>query len=207
MADENGYLLATNRHVAEPPTPLMKNQAERVLVVSSAGSYAYADVIARHHDLDLALLWIARRTGSARFRQPVIRYPDLVVGSGVYVIGHPQSPPPAPPPPPPPAPPPAPRPRPAPPPRARLFPCPLPTGPPRPRRPPPPPPPPPARGGPPGPPPPPGRRLRLKRAAPRGNLNFATRVDAFLTEAGWTFQGDGRGRLKSFLAWGQNRER
>jgi serine protease Do len=188
MADENGYLLATNRHVAEPPIPFLTNRSERVLVVSNQGSYAYADVIARHRDLDLALLWIARRTGRARFRQPITRYADLVVGSSAYVIGHPQ----------------------------RLFftlssglvsrvggdgtiqlSAPISPG---------------NSGG-------PaydafGNLLGLvtftfdKQTDPNAeNLNFATRADAFLTEAGWTFQGDGKGRLKDFFQQNPNREK
>jgi S1-C subfamily serine protease len=90
MADENGYLLATNRHVAEPENLFGKGQAERVLVVSSPGSYAFADIIARHDKQDLALLWVARRGGRAHFRQPLTRVADIVVGSPVYAIGHPE---------------------------------------------------------------------------------------------------------------------
>jgi S1-C subfamily serine protease len=90
MADDAGYLLATNRHVADPPNLFLRNNADRVLVVSSQGSYAFADVIARHQDLDLALLWVVRQSGNASFRQPITRYSDLSVGGPVYVIGHPQ---------------------------------------------------------------------------------------------------------------------
>jgi S1-C subfamily serine protease len=67
-----------------------KNNADRVHVVSSQGSYAYGDVIARHQTLDLALLWVARRSGRSTFRQPIARYGEIAVGSPVFVIGHPQ---------------------------------------------------------------------------------------------------------------------
>ncbi|MBI1787940.1 MAG: trypsin-like peptidase domain-containing protein [Acidobacteria bacterium] len=188
MADEAGYLLATNRHVAEPPIPFFKNHAERVLVVSSQGSYAYADVIARHQNLDLALLWIQRRSGRTSFRQPITHYPEMVVGSSVYVVGHPE----------------------------RLFftlssglvsrvggdstvqlSAPISPG---------------NSGG-------PaydtfGNLLGLitfavdKRTTPNAeNLNFATRADAFLTETGWNFRGEGKGMLKRFFQQDPNRER
>jgi hypothetical protein len=90
MADENGYLLGTNRHVSDMSFPFGKGNADRVLVVSSQGSYAYADVIARHQRLDLAMLWVKRRSGRSRFRQPITPYPQIAVGSTVFVIGHPQ---------------------------------------------------------------------------------------------------------------------
>jgi S1-C subfamily serine protease len=90
MADEGGYLLATNRHVTDPTARILGNDATRVLAVSSQGSYAYATIVGRHQHLDLALLWVARRTGHASFHQPIIRYRDTAVGSPVFVIGHPQ---------------------------------------------------------------------------------------------------------------------
>lgn len=90
MAGDGGYLLATNRHVADPSARVLNKDAERVLAISSQGSYAYATVVARHHNLDLALLWIARRNGHASFHQPISRYRDTAVGSPVFVIGHPQ---------------------------------------------------------------------------------------------------------------------
>lgn len=188
MADQDGYLLATNRHVAEPPIPFLKSHSERVLVVSSAGSYAYADIVGLHRDLDLALLWIGRRGGRARFSQPITRYADLVVGSPVYVIGHPQ----------------------------RLFftlssglisrvagdgtvqlSAPISPG---------------NSGG-------PvydtvGNLLGIvtsvidKQTTPNAeNLNFATRADAFLSEAGWDFRGHGREILQRFFQPDLNREK
>lgn len=89
-AGSGGYLLATNRHVTDPPLPLVNRDVDRVLVVSAQGSYARADVVARHKSADLALLWVRRRSGQARFRQPVLRGSGIPVGSPVYVIGHPQ---------------------------------------------------------------------------------------------------------------------
>jgi S1-C subfamily serine protease len=75
-------------HVADPAAPFLKSKADRVLVVSSQGSYAYADVVARHQSLDLALLWVARRGRGPAFRQPITPYPKIAVGSSVFVIGH-----------------------------------------------------------------------------------------------------------------------
>jgi S1-C subfamily serine protease len=69
---------------------LLKRKAERVLVISSQGSYAYADVVARHQSLDLVLLWVERHGRGPNFRQPVVARRQVAVGSVVYVIGHPQ---------------------------------------------------------------------------------------------------------------------
>lgn len=180
MADDAGYLLATNRHVADPAVPFLKGKADRVLVVSSQGSYAFADVVGRHQSLDLALLWIGRRSRGPGFRQPITRYATIVVGSSVFVIGHPQ----------------------------RLFftlssglvsrvsgdaivqvSAPISPG---------------NSGGPaydsf-------GNLLGIvtftidKQASPNAeNLNFATAADAFLTENGWSFYAEGRAILKRFL--------
>src|ERR1700733_6855178 len=90
MANDSGYLLATNRHVADAQLLFRSGNVNRVLVASSQGSYAYADVVGRHQSLDLALLWVRRRVGHSTFRQPVLRYSAIVVGSPVFVIGHPQ---------------------------------------------------------------------------------------------------------------------
>ncbi|SRR5579871_1290049 len=90
MADDQGYLLATNRHVAEVPGFGFIGNKDRLLVISSQGSTAFAEIVARHQNMDLALLWVPRHGGSARFRQPITRYSKIAVGSPVFVIGHPQ---------------------------------------------------------------------------------------------------------------------
>jgi S1-C subfamily serine protease len=157
-----------------------KDKADRVLVVSSQGSYAYASVVGRHERLDLALLWVARQSGRGSFRQPITSYAAIPVGSTVFVIGHPQ----------------------------RLYfslssglvsrvggdnsvqlSAPISPG---------------NSGGPvydsy-------GNLLAVvtsavdKQATPNAeNLNFATRADAFLAENGWSFRDDGRAILKRFF--------
>ena len=91
MADESGYLLATNRHVVDVPEIFgLKRNRDHVLVISAQGNYARAGVIGRHQDLDLALLWVERRSGHARFRQPVTAYQAIPPGDPVFVLGHPQ---------------------------------------------------------------------------------------------------------------------
>jgi len=180
MADDSGYLLATNRHVTDPPFLFRKGANDRVLAISSEGSYAYADVVARHQKLDLALLWVSRRNGHTNFRQPITPYSKVAVGSPVFVIGHPQG----------------------------LFftlssglvsrvggddivqlSAPISPG---------------NSGG-------PaydslGNLIGVvtftvdKQSNPNAeNLNFATRADAFLSEAGWNFREGGKAKLKKFL--------
>jgi S1-C subfamily serine protease len=90
FADDSGYLLATNRHVVDDRGFFARKNAGRVAVVSSQRKYADAQVVGRHQELDLALLWVARRSGHAAFRQPVSAYRDVPVGEPVFVVGHPQ---------------------------------------------------------------------------------------------------------------------
>jgi S1-C subfamily serine protease len=52
--------------------------------------WAGAQVVARHKHLDLALLWLERRSGDGEFRQPVSTYSSVQSGEKVYVIGHPE---------------------------------------------------------------------------------------------------------------------
>jgi S1-C subfamily serine protease len=184
FADDDGYLLATNRHVVDERGLLsLRRSADRVLVVSSQGNYADAQVVGRHRTLDLALLWVARKSGHAAFRQPVSAYRNIPVGEPVFVVGHPQ----------------------------RLFftlsnglvsrldgsdllqlSAPISPG---------------NSGGPVYD----GLGVLLgivtykvdKQLSPNAeNLNFATRADAFLTESGWDFSNQGSARLKRFLADG-----
>lgn len=84
-ADNQGYLLATARHVVDEG----KSGAEsmQVLVATTSGLWSQADVIARHKELDLVLLWIPRHSGSAGFTQPVAKGED---GEPIFVIGHPE---------------------------------------------------------------------------------------------------------------------
>jgi S1-C subfamily serine protease len=78
-ANENGYLIATARHVV--------GDSVRTMIATSAGIWAPAEVIAHHRNLDLALLHISRHSGRANFMQPIAAAKD---GEPIYVIGHPQ---------------------------------------------------------------------------------------------------------------------
>jgi S1-C subfamily serine protease len=90
-ADDDGYLIGTNRHVVEEHGILnLRRSSDRVLVISSQHQSADAQVVGRHRDLDLALLWVERKSGHAAFHQPISAYHDIPVGDPVYVVGHPQ---------------------------------------------------------------------------------------------------------------------
>lgn len=78
-ANERGYLIATARHVP--------GDGNRALVATSSGVWGTAEVIARHRDLDLALIFVPRHSGHSRFLQPIAPAQD---GAQIYVIGHPQ---------------------------------------------------------------------------------------------------------------------
>jgi len=187
-ADDDGYLVATNRHVVDERGLLsLRRNSDRVLVVSSEGSYADAQVVGRHRSLDLALLWVARHGGHAAFRQPVSAFRNIPVGDPVFVVGHPQ----------------------------RLFftlsnglvsrldgrdllqlSAPISPG---------------NSGGPVYD----SQGLLLgivtykvdKQLSPNAeNLNFATRADAFLSDEGWDFYNQGSARLKRFLEGSPQRE-
>src|SRR5579871_1350600 len=180
-AGDDGYLVGTNRHVVDEHGLLdLRRSSDRVMVVSSQRNFADAQVVGRHQSLDLALLWVARKSGHASFRQPIAAYSEIPVGQQVYVVGHPQ----------------------------RLFftlsnglisrldgvnilqlSAPISPG---------------NRGGPVYDAS--GTLLGIvtykvdKQVSPNAeNLNFATRADAFLSEKGWEFSARGAERLKRFL--------
>jgi putative serine protease PepD len=77
--DHDGYLFATANHVL--------GGSGHVLVSTQAGIWAKADVVGQQPQRDLALLWIARHSGSAQFAQPLATAGD---GANVFVIGHPE---------------------------------------------------------------------------------------------------------------------
>ncbi len=87
-ADGQGYLIATARHVVDGE--FGANRRNRALVASASGTWASAEVVARHTTLDLLLLWLPRVTGNASLALPVARLDDVKDGSAVFVIGHPQ---------------------------------------------------------------------------------------------------------------------
>jgi len=53
----------------------------------SSGVWAGAEVVARHTNLDLVLLWVPRHSGSADFMQPIAAPKE---GESIFVIGHPE---------------------------------------------------------------------------------------------------------------------
>jgi S1-C subfamily serine protease len=89
-AGPSGYLFATARHVADGLGWKSGGGSGRVLLSSGAGGWAAANVVARHKDFDVALLWVRRYSGHASFYQPLAVANQAKPGETVYVIGHPQ---------------------------------------------------------------------------------------------------------------------
>jgi hypothetical protein len=87
-AGADGYLLMTARHVVD--TSKFASSGSRALVAMASGTWAGGDVIARHKDLDLSLIWLARESGSGDFTQPVEAKKDISDGENIFVIGHPE---------------------------------------------------------------------------------------------------------------------
>ena len=84
----DGYLIATARHVIDGES--VDGNGQRALVASTSGAWATADVVARHRDLDLLLLWLPRAVGHANFTMPVAEASQIKDGAPIFVIGHPQ---------------------------------------------------------------------------------------------------------------------
>jgi S1-C subfamily serine protease len=87
-AGPQGYLLMTARHVLEESR--FVRGGGRVLVAMASGTWAGADVIARHKNLDLCLIWLQRESGAGDFVQPVEAKKRISEGENIFVIGHPQ---------------------------------------------------------------------------------------------------------------------
>jgi S1-C subfamily serine protease len=85
-ADDKGYLFATARHVIGLGSWSLKERHRAMLSLSS-GVWAGAEVIARHTNLDLVLIWIPRHSGAAEFVQPIATPKE---GQTIFVIGHPE---------------------------------------------------------------------------------------------------------------------
>ena len=88
QATQDGYLIATARHVVDGEGGRVNNTG--VLVASLAGTWASAEVVARHRNLDLLLIWLPRNEGNASFTLPVLAQKELKDGETIFVIGHPQ---------------------------------------------------------------------------------------------------------------------
>jgi S1-C subfamily serine protease len=88
QANGDGYLIATARHVVDGG--LGKSKETRAMVASASGTWATAEVVARHQNLDMVLLWLPRAEGKANFTLPVAALKHLKGGESIFVIGHPQ---------------------------------------------------------------------------------------------------------------------
>ncbi|WP_263382375.1 S1C family serine protease [Granulicella arctica] len=86
-ADKDGYLFVTAKHVAQLPLGRFGAKASHVLLSTQEGTWGTADIIATADQLDLALLWLPRHTGTLAFTQPLTAISD---GAAVFVIGHPE---------------------------------------------------------------------------------------------------------------------
>ncbi|HZU29486.1 MAG TPA: serine protease [Candidatus Angelobacter sp.] len=89
-ADSHGYLLATARHVADGEGWQSRSGPQRVMVSDGMNGWASAEVVGRHKQLDVALLWLNRHEGSSEFTQPVATYSSVQMGEKIFVIGHPE---------------------------------------------------------------------------------------------------------------------
>jgi S1-C subfamily serine protease len=85
-ANEKGYLFATARHVIALGDWTLKDKHRAMLSLSS-GIWSGAEVVARHTNLDLVLVWIPRHSGSSDFAQPIAPPKE---GEAIFVIGHPE---------------------------------------------------------------------------------------------------------------------
>jgi S1-C subfamily serine protease len=85
-ADSTGYLFATARHVIGTSDWNVAKKP-RALISLASGVWSGADVIARHANLDLALIWLPRHSGQGEFAQPVAEAKE---GENIFVIGHPE---------------------------------------------------------------------------------------------------------------------
>src|SRR5205814_1233755 len=90
QANKEGYLFITAHHVIDGPLWKGATHASRVLVAMGSGTWGAAEVIARHKDLDLALIWMPRESGDASFAEPVAITDKVGDGESVFVIGHPE---------------------------------------------------------------------------------------------------------------------
>jgi S1-C subfamily serine protease len=90
QANADGYLFVTARHVIDGPAWNMASAGSRGLITMASGGWGGADVVARHRNLDLLLLWVPRESGSGTFVQPLAKSSVPVEGENVFVIGHPE---------------------------------------------------------------------------------------------------------------------
>jgi len=90
QANANGFLFVTASHVLDSAGWSPNRNNQRGLLAMASGTWGAADVIARHEEFDLLLLWMRRRTGYTNFEQPLAVPADVIDGETVFVIGHPE---------------------------------------------------------------------------------------------------------------------
>lgn len=90
QANAEGYLFVTARHVVDGPAWKSAKSTSRALIAMASGTWGAGEVIARHQNLDLALLWIPRESGQGTFVEPVAKAASVAEGVPVFVIGHPE---------------------------------------------------------------------------------------------------------------------
>ena len=90
QANADGYLFVTARHVIDGPSLYAARTGTQALVAMPSGTWGTAEVVARHRNLDLILLWVPREKGKGTFVQPVAKTTPPSEGENVFVIGHPE---------------------------------------------------------------------------------------------------------------------
>jgi S1-C subfamily serine protease len=87
QAAPEGYLFVTARHVIDGPAWNAARAASQGLITMASGGWGGAEVVGRHRNLDLLLLWVGRESGMGSFVQPLATSP--IEGANIFVIGHP----------------------------------------------------------------------------------------------------------------------
>jgi S1-C subfamily serine protease len=90
QANADGYLFATARHVVDGFGWKSTRGENDVLVAMGSGAWGQGQVVARHKDLDLLLVWVKREEGHGVFAQPIATPAEVSDGETVFVIGHPE---------------------------------------------------------------------------------------------------------------------
>jgi len=90
QANREGYLFVTAHHVVDGPEWKAARNVSRILIATTSGTWGAGDVIARHKQLDLALLWVPRDSGEGTFAEPIAKSGEVADGEPIFVIGHPE---------------------------------------------------------------------------------------------------------------------
>src|SRR5215469_14822167 len=90
QANREGYLFVTARHVIDGAGWRAAGGLSHVLIAMASGTWGGADVIARHRNLDLALLWVPRDSGEGTFAEPIAMPTEVAEGEPIFAIGHPE---------------------------------------------------------------------------------------------------------------------